>query len=153
MSAKNQVSNQSERVKVARVRTGGEVAMPLVSLTNVVNSPLAVRPARQSQLERSEKVSAIPQIRISLHDGAVEVNGRSVRLPIGLSGTMSARELKNFADIYRGDALFIRSRGGLQRVRDSQMVEVVDGAKFTHKKEQPVRVSPSLRSLSRPSRD
>lgn len=138
MIAENQKSSQVEKVKVTRCQPGPRQTIPAFRFENLLLSPLAVRPAQKKPLAISEKASAIPPIQISLHDGAVQVNGKEVKIPVGLSGPTTGKAFKQFAGIHAGDALYVQRDSGLQRVRDRETVELVDDAEFTHRRELPV---------------
>ncbi|MGD0784357.1 MAG: hypothetical protein ABR969_00885 [Sedimentisphaerales bacterium] len=82
----------------------------------------------------NEKVGPIQSIKISLRDGTVSVNGKNVSIPTGMFHTMTAKEFKKFAGIYSGDALYISRENGMQRVHDTEIVEIIPDTAFTHKK-------------------
>ena len=123
-------------------------AVLVVSLRLAGMSPLMLRPiAPRSQALTTQLLDGadmIRQVKVILHDGAITVNGKEMRIPPGLAGPMTGKEFKRFAGIYPGNALFIQRNGGLQRVRDSEPIEIVPNSKFTHRRE-----SPAVRSVPR----
>jgi hypothetical protein len=80
------------------------------------------------------KTDPVQSIKISLRNGTVSINKQKVSIPIGMPCTMTAKEFKKFAGIYSGDALYISREDGMQRVRDTEVIELVPDAVFTHKK-------------------
>lgn len=95
---------------------------------------LSTNSARDLCPANNEKVSSIQRIKIFLCDGAVSVNGKKVSIPIGIPRTMTGKEFKKFAGIYPGNALYIGRENGMQRVRDTEVVEISPDTAFTHKK-------------------
>ena len=112
-----------------------------VSLGLGGSSALSSRPTAEISSSNDTQTAEVPRIRIRLEEGSVKVNGRKVSIPIGLAGRMTGKNFKELANIYKGDVLYIRQPGGLQRIRDAETVEVVPDAKFTHS-----RPAPKMRS-------
>ncbi|MCJ7762726.1 hypothetical protein MUP38_04635 [Candidatus Bathyarchaeota archaeon] len=108
--------------------------LPTMSLAKPNGAQLSTNPAHNLCFTNDEKMDSIQSIRIFLRDGTVSVNGKNVSIPIGMSRTMTAKEFKKFAAIYSGDALYISRENGMQRVRDTEVVEIVPDTVFTHKK-------------------
>ena len=100
----------------------------------------------------SDRKGAVPRkkLRISLRDGNIKVNGIKIKIPIGVAGPMAVREFKKFANIYPGNALFIVRDGGVQRLKDNDVVELTDGASFTHEVPKVIPMSrPRFKAISR----
>lgn len=159
MIMKNEELNQRHEVKVRRVQSkalataerapGPGCVMPVLRLNLTEESPLSVRPAGELRRASRDETTTIPHIKICLYDGTVKVNGRPINIPTGLSRSMmTGEEFKRFAGIYPGHALYVHRAGGLQRVRDAQKVEILSGAKFTHRDE-----TPQIRTMPRYTRD
>lgn len=111
---------------------GLALVMPVIKIDLSGPSPLAKRQATGITEMCDRK---IPQIKVSLFEGSIKVNGKDLSLPIGTSGRMTGAEFKKFAGIYQGDALFVRDGNSMQRVRDSQAVEITADSVFTHERE------------------
>lgn len=155
MITKNQEQSRAQKVEVSRTQSrpaaigelapGLEPVLPVLRLNLPGMSPLAVRPDGKLAREKTDEARSIPHVKISLYDGTIELNGQQARIPLGL-GLMTAKELKRFFGVHEGHALFVRGRTGLQRIRDSETVEVVHGASFTHEMERPaIRTVPRYR--------
>jgi len=147
MSAKN-----TQLVEVRRVAQQGTIptalarrkpvfelamTMPVIKVDFSEPAALAKRPSHEIVAKGVKKVSEIPTVKIVLHDGCIMINKKKVNLPIGLPGRMSAKSFKEFAGIYRGNLLFVHGGRGMQRVRDSETIEITPDAKFTHRRPAP----------------
>lgn len=148
MNTESQMDRIVQNVTVKRRNNTVKNALSVVDFTRVTTAPLAIRlstsPARTNLSDK------IPPVRISLYEGAVNVNGRMVRIPVGVTGQMTGWAFKRLASIYRGHGLFIRlGDGSLRRIGDHETIEVSDGADFTHRPEPPRQV----RTMPRFNRD
>jgi len=140
MITQNPNKKQILSVEVSRIEPKineqtGEVflkAQPLALTGAVISSPLAATFPEETEVVSKQK-PIIPFIRIVLDDGVIEVNERPVKIPVGTKKVMTGKEFKQLLEIYRGDALFIKSEKGLQRIQDKDFVEVLPGSKFEHK--------------------
>jgi hypothetical protein len=151
MSKKSEQSSQNQEVKVRRMSprmaaATGQVenmqAMLSALVPNLgVASPLALRPAAQVGKKERCASSGLPHIRIALHDGRLKLNGREVSIPVSTPSVMTGKQFKELMGVYRGNALFVRRSGGLQRVLDPETIEVVHAAEFTHRRERPAFAS------------
>lgn len=147
MVVKNQKTGQVQQVNVSRARLGSvavdepargpESMLPVLKLSLTGTSPLAVRPTGKLAREEFVGTRAIPPVKISLHEGAVEINGKRLNIPVGLS-QMTGKEFKRFANIDTENALYVHRDGGMQRVRDKEAIELVHDTQFTHRRELPV---------------
>jgi len=144
------VRTERERIGVDEQGLSLNLSSLVSSLGTAGASPLAVRPAQElSRKESGRNDGALTiRIKLTLSEGSVTVNGRHIPIPIGVSGSMTVKELKKLLKIYAGNTVFIRRRDGLERVRDSQTIELVSGTEFTHRKETPRRPRSSTTSLS-----
>lgn len=126
------------------------VCLPVLTVgTDLAGSTaISKRPTAEMSRSNSTRTAAVPRVRIRLDEGAVTVNGKKLTIPTGLAGTMAGRELKKIAGIYRGNLLFVRVNGGMQRIKDNETVEFVDGKEFRHE-----RTVPRFSSTSSLSRD
>ncbi len=113
------------------------MSMPVIKIDFGETAALAKRPSHAIAARGVKKVSEIPTVKIALHDGCIMVNEKKVYLPIGLSGRKSAKSFKEFAGIYGGNLLFVHGERGMQRVRDSETIEITPDAKFTHRRPAP----------------
>jgi len=112
------------------------------------SSALGTRGTTEVSRPRSIKAAMLPTVYVSLDEGAATINGRKFAIPVGVAGTITGKQLKKIANIYPGNLLFVKVNGGMQRVRDNQTVEFVEGTEFRHK-----RPAPAFSSMSTLSRD
>lgn len=146
MSATNKKTNGRLEVEVKRVEpvslSTAELAptaknvFPVLRLNLGGSSQLVRRPANEMAAPTARQDS-FTRIRIKLDEGTMKVNSRTVKIPLGLCGRMTGKKFKEFANVYKGDALYVRQPNGLQRVRDNETIELFHGAEFTHQRKQP----------------
>jgi hypothetical protein len=72
-----------------------------------------------------------PKPALSLKDSrTITVNGKEVRLPEGVMGSVTGSAFKALAGIYQGMLLFIKTGKSSVRVDDDQAVKLVDGQQY-----------------------
>ena len=101
------------------------------------SSALTTRPAAGISRPHCNKTAKLPRICIRLDDGTITFNGRKTRIPLGLAGPITGKMLKKIASIYPGNLLFVRINGGMQRIRDKETIELIEGSEFRHQRPAP----------------
>lgn len=124
--------------------------LPIISIGLGLSgsSALSTRGTTELSRPRSKKASVLPPVCVRLDEGAATINGRKFTIPVGVGGAVTGKTLKEIAGIYRGSLLFVRVNGGMQRIRDNQTVELVEGSEFRHQ-----RPAPAFSSMSSLRRD
>lgn len=134
LSKKVVTETQKVRVRHAQVEQNdqipGFVPLVLIPVPTVMTSNIVKRSGAIASV--CKKAPVIPRIQLSLYDGQVEVNGKQVKLPIGIPRSMTGRQFKQLNNIYKGNALFVREDSGLLRIHDSDEVQVIPGTSFRH---------------------
>jgi len=137
--------------QLAVARQNFLVSLPILPVSLGLGGPSALSKRGTTELSRpcSKKAPVLPPVCVRLDEGAATINGRKFTIPAGVGGAVTGKTLKEIAGIYRGSLLFIRVNGGMQRVRDKQTVELIEGTEFRH--ERPP--APAFSSISTLSRD
>jgi hypothetical protein len=111
----------------------GELPARMLALGDVLQ-------ARQHLPVVARDVPRKPMIRLQLRltDGRrIHVNGRSVSVPKGVGPRVTVAAIREMAGIYRGHTVYLGSNGSAVRIRDKDVIELVDGASFTSRDETP----------------